>query len=1480
MSEYPFIELARCFRKLDRQNIEFDVEGAEDRLNWFGRRRGPTWAELDQRYRTIILAEGGAGKTREMQERQKALTAEGKHAYFLPLEALAEDSVEDLLRLENLDGGFQIWRDDSQEPAWLFLDAVDELKLKDGKFQKALQQLRQALGNAHARTHIYVSCRPSDWKEIDIRYFEKILPPPQISVPASMSRDTENPGPRSLSAEDYFLAPLLKNSDLASRSSQDSEIADMVTPEVEELEIYQLDDLDNAQIKLFVQEFAEDVALQLLDEIERKDRWGFARRPQDLIEVISLWRDGGTLGTYTEQHKAFLRMTLREREDRPGESEQLSPDQARSTAGRIAFALAMSKKRTICMPSANGDSVASLDSLELLQECDRAYIESLMRLRLFDPATYNRIKFHRRDIEEYLAANHIRNLFDKGVGSKRDLIDLFFAETPDGESILMPSRKQLAVWLAQYNETVRDHLISVDPILLISDGDAEQLATEDKIRILRATAKLPEARLRGALPYDPATLRRFGSSELSETVNALWTTDRASDELSEFFLSLIKEAEIPECEGLLYEAATSESLRPLPRVTAIRALLVTNAHTEICEIRDSIMNTPEGWPGKTVRTVVADLFPMYLDAEQLASLVSILGEAKGDYSFNFGHSLNTIVEKLDPTSTPAQALRDELAKLILHNQTPGSAYYYPKSSMGWLSAILAELCRRQSTHTHTVNKEALLHCCIVASHFRDHNYQEQTVLKTLQELMLIAPFTYEEVYRAEFNFVAEHFDEKNDSLRVRPQYSLIDTLTDVDQEWLEAITRDTSDFHLTSMSFRELLSLWSRRGRPKAQVDQLRALANGKEHLENELNAWLEPQAPHPYEEERGKRREEQKQQEQQRIEGWKSWRDALIDDPETEFVEANADRNISNFFHWMWESEKSGGSYQAWNGKALKAAFGPEVYGRARELFCAYWRSADVKKYSERTDDHNKTPFSWVFALNGVLAEGEVAGWANGLTREEVKQATRLAQVEINGLATYLDELASHHPKAVAEELSDELAAQLNMASAQKHLPLLQDLTHASAQVKKLVIPTLLDYASNWVAPQETEGSEVASTQHHVSEVLRILLDLSAEFDAQILEVSSAANFAGSPESPAAVEWLRSLMALNAEKATSLIEEVLQDFDAPLRKASVVRWFGTLFNRFHGSSHTSTDPHTLARLAKIAYSNILVSEDKERPSGVAYSPDLRDEAQGARSSILNTLISLQHPAVPSILEGMAEDPTFESVKQFIQNRAHVITVNSLEPAPWSIPEIQSFESKLERLPVNRESLNRLIQNRLDDLQHDITHHDYFPRKTVREIVQEDEMQRMLALLLEKNSNDLYGIAREDEAADGKKTDIRITTTGNHLKAVIEIKLADKRWTIAELESAIENQLQQQYLRHRHCKVGVFLITNHGGHRYRKRDKSSRDLERKYWQHPATRERMDWEDLLIHLQEKAGELVADDGSDIYLSVVGLDLRDPELRPAH
>ena len=77
-----------------------------------------------------------------------------------------------------------------------FLDAVDELKLVQGKLDRALNRLSRDLGGVLDRARVIVSCRPSDWRPVaDRRTFQKCLPIPQKF--SSLS-----------SAEEAFIKPL------------------------------------------------------------------------------------------------------------------------------------------------------------------------------------------------------------------------------------------------------------------------------------------------------------------------------------------------------------------------------------------------------------------------------------------------------------------------------------------------------------------------------------------------------------------------------------------------------------------------------------------------------------------------------------------------------------------------------------------------------------------------------------------------------------------------------------------------------------------------------------------------------------------------------------------------------------------------------------------------------------------------------------------------------------------------------------------------------------------------------------------------------------------------------------------------------------------------------------------------------------------------------------------------------------------------
>jgi hypothetical protein len=127
--------------------------------------------------RVIVLAEGKSGKTHEFQLQTENRRAQGQEAFFFPLEQLHDNAVEDVLSPSD-ETKLNLWMSGTTgKPAWFFLDAVDELKLRDGSFQAALRKLHRVVSSKASFTHIFISCRPADWNyQIDLNEVTTIFP--------------------------------------------------------------------------------------------------------------------------------------------------------------------------------------------------------------------------------------------------------------------------------------------------------------------------------------------------------------------------------------------------------------------------------------------------------------------------------------------------------------------------------------------------------------------------------------------------------------------------------------------------------------------------------------------------------------------------------------------------------------------------------------------------------------------------------------------------------------------------------------------------------------------------------------------------------------------------------------------------------------------------------------------------------------------------------------------------------------------------------------------------------------------------------------------------------------------------------------------------------------------------------------------------------------------------------------------------------
>ena len=392
------------------------------------------WPELLKQPRVVILAEAGSGKTREMREQAKRLAAQGKFAFFVALESLDREALTGTMSADE-ERAFEAWKADGRSTAWFFLDSVDELKLTQGKLDRALGRFAKAIDGHLDRARVVISCRPSDWRPV------LDLATVQARLPVVPKQAKTIPAP-----EEMFLAALRHEGRGGGAEDEDGEAP------TDKVRTVVLLPLGARQIQHFAHSRGVKDAAAFLAEIDKRDAWTFARRPLDLSDLVATWTTSGRLGTRAEQHEANIATKLKDDPDRPDRG-VLSEARARLGAERLALALALTRTRTIRAPEQAFDPERHegvLDPAQVLPDWREDERQALLRRALFDPATYGRVRFHHRSVQEYLAAAHLWRLREKGMSTKA-LLALAVRALLRGRC-RFPSMRAIAAWLALWDE--------------------------------------------------------------------------------------------------------------------------------------------------------------------------------------------------------------------------------------------------------------------------------------------------------------------------------------------------------------------------------------------------------------------------------------------------------------------------------------------------------------------------------------------------------------------------------------------------------------------------------------------------------------------------------------------------------------------------------------------------------------------------------------------------------------------------------------------------------------------------------------------------------------------------------------------------------------------------------------------------------------------------------------------------------------------
>ena len=958
-------------------------------------------------------------------------------------------------------------------------------------------------------------------------------------------------------------------------------------------------------------------------------------------------------------------------------------------------------------------------------------------------------------------------------------------------------------------------------------------------------------------------------------IRECWENGAANQEVRELLIQMIQFGPVVDCADLAHAVSLDTAASVYDRICAVRALLACEREDRVREIANKILADPEFWPDKCVAIVAGDLFPRILTVDELTKLIG-RSHGKGRSAGDFRWVSKQIVANVVPWSETAIALREALSELIWRNRKQSADILRFEGTHDYLAPALATLCERQLTESpghiglHGRGQEIkadLVRSCVVAALFGSDVLDGRGTVKKLRRHFKEDPALRCTAFEATLTLTNKTAPNQSDWRRflfVRRE-SLAGDLGEVDRPWLEKTLLDQDRPERRGAALHVLLVFWRCRGRLASELNEIRAMLKGDKTLGQILEQHATP--PEHDDETERKEREQQRWQrdrdreEEERQQHCTKWREKLRADPDNAFSPANRCTTLWKLYEWLDDRHHIGTSYFIWNTQLLVEKFGVEIANAAENALREHWRHTPPVPWSARpAAERSSIESDWILGLFGVSAEFQAQGWIARLTSDEARLATAYATMELGGFPPFLSELAQSYPTEVSEVIGEEVSAELGLGACYEHLPTLEKLAYAESSLKQLVIPRLICELKEW--PHSIAEGRERHWPKHLCYVLRILEETESETDRETITRECEKRYRANPDGMSALAWLQGLFRFDAVRgAQALSEEFANREDAGTCERAI-ETFAALFGDHDTAALEIADPDQRARvlgqLVRQACAFVRPEDDQVHES--ASSPDTRDNAESARNFLLSSLIDTPGPKAWQILRELAEEDGFARSRVRLRFHAWERAATDAEFAPYEPKDVAELDTRLEMPPADRDGLLAVMTDRFEDLAHDLEHHDFSIRETLKGIEDEPEMQRILAWSLEKKTNGVYRVTREEEVAERKRTDIRLLSTVSEQKAAIEVKIAD-HWSVNKLERALKDQLVGQYLRHVNCKAGCLLLTYRG--------------KKKHWIRPGTKgKRMAFGDVVLMLEETARNLEDRNPDDFRIAVFGLDLTGP------
>lgn len=1423
--------IERTFKDIPEGKVnEADQQSFLVRLGWS---QGITWDVLLRSKRILMISEAGAGKTHECRERAKYLRSVGETAFCVELAALATEELRGQLDAEE-ETRLDAWLSSQSDVATFFLDSLDELKLTLPSFERALKRFKRCIKNQLHRVKIVVTTRPTPFDEELVR---NLLPVPQVY---------------SSEPKEEIFAKIAMHDHL--KQHNDNGI-DHSRP----WRTVALMPLSDEQIVEFSRNQSVKDPELLLKDLQYRNAQEFARRPQDLIALCADWCEHKRIRRHRHQVATNIRVKLQPSNDRE-EPAELSDKKAMEGASRLALAMHMTRRLTI-RHRAKADVVfgeVALDPTIILPDWKPNERKALLERPLFGFASYGRVRFHHRSVAEYLAAKRFKTLRERGMPF-RALKRILFAETK-GKTIVRPSKRPVAGWLALKEDRVFELLRDNEPAVLLNEGDPESLTQPQRNQVLRAYSdRYGPGGWRG-LRVPGIQTHRFASKELASEIERIWQSGVENPDVREVLISLIEVGRIDTCADIVFEVACDTDASVAERIKALDALVALD-DKRLDEIVADIAAADDRWSDQMSRIGIACLFPKYMSVDQLCQALRWV-KLEIDGVVNLPWKLPRIIanSKLD-YSILAQ-LRDGIVALISKGLKRTNASSRIESDWSSLREALAATCE---CGLDVSQSDEWLYASVLSLRLHHQDSRNSESINSLRSRL--------ENLNADSN--ARLFWVTNDLLQslhevkypVGRIHAIINVdgpvrlRSDRDLAWVSNSLGDTTrDVGERAILLEAALMLPPDRSKWREHAEGLKPRVVDEPSLVKRIDDWLKPSKLGRLHHRSEKQLPEQNRQEAclkaQEHERWISYCRKIKNKPEEAF---SSDRRWNTAWT-LWHATMYLGRDSAtpsWNRRIIEELFDKKTTDRLRLVLMEIWRQVQPIWISDIPEGECDNVLAHrQFRLAAIYAEAEDSDWANKISEEEACLAARIALNKLGDLPHWMRALTAAHPKAVEQVLGSKLSRELKQVPEAQgsSSPFLSKIGNAPEIVKRLLLPRLESWLDE-VGDRACDAENVVGMAERVRQVANIILHHGDDAAKEKLKEISLQRLEQQLPCELCQVWISTLMQIDPPAGVNMFEGLSKKVE-PAKNSDVVVWFANLFGDRRNKVDLGDErfsPQLLLKLLRLAYRHIR-SQDDARHKG-SYSPDTRDVAQQARSSIFSALLESKGEEGWAAKLELAADPLCLHLRDRVLAVAEEKWAQEIDSDVLDEQQAVALEQDFEAPVSTNEAMFTIMKDRLSELDESLLR-DHSPREAWAGINVEKAMRRIVARELDHIANSIYIVNQESVTADEKETDIRLCSTVSEHEAVIEIKLGN-RCSAKDLRDAIEKQLVKKYMTAGNRRSGALLVT------------IAKDRK---WKHPDGNGKIDVKELFSLLSKEAKRVEEALGGEVRIAVHFLDLR--------